>query len=80
MYYLPELYATRNYSVDVVSEEVTMFKEQSLFLGDNYICRDKHIYEICQILMSENRLSIPTTVYESLNLYLTLRQSLYELL
>lgn len=79
MYQLPELYRTKNYSVEVRTEEVRLFKEQSLIIK-NDICCDKHVHELCKILMDEYNYSAPKNVHHALDLYINLRQNIYELI
>lgn len=80
MYQLPALYNTKNYSVEIRNEEVRLFKGQSLIINDDMVCCDKHVHELCTILMNENGYNAPNNVYQALDLYTDLRRNLYELL
>ena len=73
LYTVPELYATENFgrpvdvrdSHDILEECVTQ----------NLPC-DEDVFNICVLYMEENRLQIPADPYQTVDLYINLRDHL----
>lgn len=77
MYAAPNLYGTRDYlhPVDAVFQE--MCREECLF--KEYPC-DKDVFALCLDLLAETNLHIPNDVYESVNMYVLLREAILNVL
>lgn len=78
MYALPELYGTQDYLSPVQVEDIQVCKNRCV--SRQAVPCDADCYELCNILMTEFQLSIPSEPYDALNLYMFLRENISELL
>ena len=71
LYTLPELHGTEDKLVDVDMQEVAGCEDESVPKGV-YPC-ERHVFDLCCILMEENKWAVPTDEYEAARLYLLLK-------
>lgn len=74
MFMFSELYTSEDYICLVESAEVQMCNNECTFRGT--VPCDPDVYKICNILMVESHLRLPTDAYEALDLYLYLRNDI----
>lgn len=68
---VPQLYGARDYLHNVDLEKVEVCLEECVF--KDFPC-DEDVFNICVDLMSEHNLTLTNDVFETVNLYITLRQ------
>lgn len=78
MYMTPELYDTQDYLCAVSANDVRLCKEDSVFR--RAILCDDDVYELCLEIMQIRNLSLPSDVYQGVNLYMELRECMFQIL
>lgn len=78
MFSWPELYGTQDYICAVDNDALQLCKSRCTFRQP--VPCDPDVYELCNILMTELNLPIPSEIYQALDLYMCLREKLIELL
>jgi len=73
MYSVPEIYGTRDYRVNVQSDEIAACKSECVYAAS--VC-DPLVEEICIVLMNEHDWSLPVDYIEAVTLYHNLRGAL----
>ncbi|XP_036006071.1 uncharacterized protein LOC118566787 [Fundulus heteroclitus] len=74
MYALPELYRTRDFLCLVEEEHVEVCKNECISRLTKPC--DPDVFDLCNILMAESHLTLPTDAYQALNLYMHLREAI----
>lgn len=78
MYHMPQVYGTKDYLYPAREEDINICKELCTF-PENVPC-DKDVYELCVIIMTENGLSVAQEPNNAIDLYVTLREKVLEIL
>ncbi|XP_043976973.1 uncharacterized protein LOC122833467 [Gambusia affinis] len=78
MYALPELYSTMDFLTPVQVEHIQLCRDACTFRQT--IPCDSSVYDICNILMAEYGLMTPSDPYDSVKLYMLLRDAIRALL
>lgn len=78
MYYLPEIYDTRDYLCPVSENAIEICSELCTFT-DNIPC-DRDVYNLVAVIMSETELTLPNDPNDALELYIILRAKFLEII
>ncbi|XP_072220165.1 uncharacterized protein [Leuresthes tenuis] len=71
---LPQLCGTRDFLSPVEDEHLQLCKDECVFRVP--IPCDPDVYELCHIFMAESHLTLPTDPYQTVSLYLHLREAI----
>ncbi|XDV31020.1 hypothetical protein PO909_033797 [Leuciscus waleckii] len=78
MYGLPELYLTRDFLTSADTESIRFCKNECTFRRP--IPCDPDVNELCNIIISDSHLNLPSDPYQAVNLYMHLRDVIRALL
>lgn len=78
MYYLPELYETRDYLLEIRNpNQLEICRDYCKF--EKYPC-NKDVFDLCSIIMEELEVTKPEDPYDMIGLYIHLRNEINGLL
>jgi len=78
MFEIPEEYNTINFIHTVEISELQLCKNENMYPTN--ICCDETIYELCNIILAEKRISIPDDPYSIIDVYIMLRNTIQEII
>ncbi|XP_033646897.1 uncharacterized protein LOC117306426 [Asterias rubens] len=74
MYFVPELYNTKNYTQGITQDDLDECEEECIFRGS--IPCDEDVFRLCSFIMAKRHLTLSHDAYSGLELYLVLREVL----
>lgn len=79
MYYLPEIYVTRDYLVPISGDIISHLQDLPLVTPNTVPC-DEDVYNLGVVIMIENNITMPKTVETAVDLYFMLRAEMLNLI
>lgn len=79
MYHVPQVYNASDYLCKVTTEEIEVCKQECIFSDEEPIC-DEDVFELANLLMTENNLTMTDDPFMAVDLYVTLRNIINSML